>query len=138
MTLPFPDKPFIEFTVPGEPATQGSARALMIGGKPRVIHDSKRTGPWRKQAEKAAFVAMCKYRARPWDCPVLVDATFVLPWPKRRVRPVPSVQPDLDKLCRALGDALEGVVVTNDSRIVEWRARKTYGDPCVLVRVEVI
>jgi Holliday junction resolvase RusA-like endonuclease len=36
------------------------------------------------------------------------------------------VKPDLDKLQRVIGDALEGVLLTNDSRIIEWQCSKVY------------
>jgi len=45
---------------------------------------------------------------------------------------VPHVKPDLDKLIRAVGDALapykQPGVLKDDSRIVTWRATKDYDD----------
>jgi len=37
--------------------------------------------------------------------------------------------PDLDKLCRAIGDALRGTVILDDRQIAQWFARKVYGSP---------
>ena len=38
-------------------------------------------------------------------------------------------KPDLDKLQRAIGDALTASgLITDDSCIVEWRARKVYAE----------
>lgn len=46
-------------------------------------------------------------------------------------RPWPSSKPDLDKLIRAIGDALTGTVLQDDSRIVAVQAWKEYGVPGV-------
>lgn len=63
------------------------------------------------------------------DHPVVVDVTFYLPRPQRPRFPVPAVKPDVDKLQRALGDALEtSRVLTNDSRITDWNARARYAN----------
>ena len=62
---------------------------------------------------------------------MLVQAVFCLPRPKsvRGVIPTSKSSYDLDKLCRALGDALEGAgVLKNDSRITTWHARKRYAE----------
>jgi hypothetical protein len=43
-----------------------------------------------------------------------------------------SSAPDLDKLCRAIGDVLEqSAILRNDALIVRWTATKEYGDPRV-------
>lgn len=63
------------------------------------------------------------------DGPVSVSATFYLARQTSRPHEIyPDRKPDLDKLCRALGDALEGVILTQDSRIIRWYARKLYTD----------
>ena len=62
---------------------------------------------------------------------MLVQAVFHLPRPKsvRSALPTSKSSYDLDKLCRALGDALEGAgVLKNDSRITTWHARKHYAE----------
>ena len=62
--------------------------------------------------------------------PVQVTATFYLPKPKTVKRLWPSVAPDLDKLCRALGDALsvDSPALADDSLIVRWHATKAYAE----------
>jgi len=50
-----------------------------------------------------------------------------MPKPKTVDSPLPSVAPDLDKLVRAVGDALAiAGVYADDSRIVRISARKVY------------
>jgi Holliday junction resolvase RusA-like endonuclease len=44
--------------------------------------------------------------------------------------------PDADKLCRAVGDSLEGVALKNDSVIVVWHAAKLYTDGASRVEIE--
>ena len=76
------------------------------------------------------------------NVPVRVDALFVFPRPKSHYRtgryadllredaPVwCATKPDADKLARAIGDALSGVLLRDDNLIVEWKIRKVYGDP---------
>ena len=129
----------IEFTVDGPPCTQGSMRSTTVGGRRVLYHDNAKLVPWRRRAFLAARDAMVRARVLTLDGPVSVDARFVVERPKSaKKRAHPHTKPDLDKLCRALGDALTGVVVTDDSRIVEWRARKEYGEPRTEVRVEVV
>lgn len=136
------------FFVPGRPIPQGSMAAITIGGKARIVHSKRKskTGKpresvqsWRKRAAHAAREAM---EGEPFDGPVRVSAVFALDKPKSRRKrdEYPDRKPDLDKLARALGDALEGVVVTQDSRIVEWRVRKRWSgeDMAEGVRVMVI
>ena len=126
----------VRFVVQGPPRAQGSGRALLIGGKPRIIHASdSKLQTYRRLAKNAAVDAM---RGRlPVDVPVSVDAVFKLQRPKRtKYGEHPAGTPDLDKLQRALGDALTGTVITDDARIVSWRAIKAWADlPSTEVRV---
>ena len=82
---------------------------------------------WRRVARMAAHSAM---RGRKLiDGPVAVEVTFYLSRPAAQAKAkYPATGLDLDKLCRALGDALERVVVTNDARICAWSAVKLYAD----------
>ena len=136
------------FFVPGEPITEGSTRAFASGQHVVVTHDR---GPelavWRTRVKRAAQEAA---REAGWetryDGPVAVTALFLLPRPKSaKGRFLPHVKPDLDKLIRAVGDALapykqEGVL-KDDSRITVWRTVKEYADgyrPGVLIIVSPI
>lgn len=72
---------------------------------------------------------------------VHVTAVFYFPRPKSHYRTgknahllrddAPSYKaghPDLDKLQRAIGDSLTGIVVRDDKQIVAWTTVKLYGD----------
>jgi Holliday junction resolvase RusA-like endonuclease len=136
------------FFVPGEPITEGSMRTFKSGQRTVVTHDR---GPeldaWRIKVRQAAeAAAQAAYWEPRYDGPVEVWAEFRLPRPKSvppSKRPLPFVRPDLDKLQRAVGDALAPYkqlgVLRDDSRIVGWSAVKRYADAThpagVMVRV---
>jgi Holliday junction resolvase RusA-like endonuclease len=113
------------FTAFGTPRPQGSKRYV---GNGRFIEASD-VKPWRKAIAEAVFRAwVATGDDRPFKGPVVVWATFYLPKPKTVKRLLPSVAPDLDKLCRALGDAMsiDAKAMDDDSLIVKWHASKLY------------
>lgn len=74
--------------------------------------------------------------------PLTVHATFTFPRPKAHYRTGKNASllrddapeyhtsaPDLDKLQRALGDAMTGVVYRDDKQIAQWAVVKVYGAP---------
>lgn len=126
----------VTFTVIGTPAPQGSKTKW-------GTEDNPRTAPWR--ATVAAEAALHRDQITGDSLaagPVKVDALFVFPRPKSHYRtgshagelkpnaPVwVATKPDADKLARAIGDALTGVLLRDDSLIVSWTLRKVYGAP---------
>jgi Holliday junction resolvase RusA-like endonuclease len=143
----------VEFTVLGEPQPQGSKTIVQARGRrPRVIEDNPDTVPWRNAVAAAALAAIRQASAGSLVLtgPVELRAVFVFQRPKGHfgtgrnagtLKPssplyVPK-RPDLDKLLRAVGDALTGIVFRDDSQIVICRAEKHYGQPaCAHVIVE--
>ena len=135
------------FFVPGEPITEGSTRAFASGQRVVVTHDRGRElDAWRiKVAHAAEAAAEAAYWEPRYDGPVEVWAEFRLPRPKSapKSRKHAQTKPDLDKLQRAIGDALAPYkrpgVLRDDSRIVAWSAVKRYADDAhpvgVMVRV---
>jgi Holliday junction resolvase RusA-like endonuclease len=118
----------LRLTVYGIPAGQGSAKAYPHRSTGRIIvtHDSKRTRPWRESivAEARQYLS-----GPPLDEPCVLCVAFYLPRPvsaPKRVK-LPSKLPDLDKLIRAVGDALTTAGVwKDDSRVVSISAHKVY------------
>lgn len=126
-------------TVHGQPAPQGSKRHV---GHGVMVEASKKLPPWR-EAISAETVRACQ-RAHFAPHPSAaygVVAVFTLARPASHFRrtkdgrqslragaPIaPAVQPDLDKLCRALLDGLaDGGALANDSRVVALAAEKAY------------
>jgi Holliday junction resolvase RusA-like endonuclease len=87
--------------------------------------------PWRKAIASAVETAFVASGDRtPFTVPVVVYATFFMPRPKSVKRLLPSVAPDLDKLQRALGDALsvDSTALEDDALIVRWHTAKVYAD----------
>lgn len=117
----------ITFEAIGKPITQGSMRAFVSKATGRAVIErgTKELRAWRSVVAQAARSAMGPLS--PLASPVKVSATFVLESPKKPKRAWP--RGDTDKLCRALGDAMTGIVYEDDAQICEWSARKTYGSP---------
>lgn len=125
-------KPII-FTVLGLPAPQGSKNRW-------GAEDNPRTKPWRDSVASSANALMNGDALL--TGPVYVEASFVFPRPKghyrsgaraAELRPdapaYKSSTPDGDKLARAVGDALSGIVFRDDAQVAVWSIRKVYGEP---------
>jgi crossover junction endodeoxyribonuclease RusA len=120
--------------VAGTPAPQGSKRALGAGrpgGKIRLVESSKRVAPWREDVRQAFLDWIPRLQsgeevgrvAFPTNMPVVVKIVFVMPrpkaTPKTRATPPAVKKPDLDKLERAVLDALKSAgVYADDSQVV--------------------
>lgn len=144
----------IEITVLGLPATQGSKTGRPFRRRDGSLGIAMTEGKSKEQIEKLStwrgMIAMAASMQMQTsggaqvilDGPVIVEARFYLPRPKSAAKKLfPDTRPDLDKLQRAVGDALKGIVYTEDSRIVDWDPKKrfcdnwTHGVPGVLVTV---
>lgn len=123
----------VQFVVLGTPVPQGSKVRTRFG----VREDNPRTLPWRQDVAATALRAMT---GRPvFTGPVAVELECVFARPKSHfrsgklshlLRPAApywcQTKPDADKLARAIGDALSGIVVRDDSQIVRWEIQKRY------------
>ena len=121
------------FLVFGLPAPQGSKRHV---GEGRMVESSKRVKPWRRQVA-AAYVD--HDFGDVLIGPLTLTVYFYLPRPKAHygtgrnagaLKPSAPAEhltmPDLDKLQRAVGDALTRLAWRDDSQIVAWHAYKHY------------
>jgi Holliday junction resolvase RusA-like endonuclease len=92
---------------------------------------SKKLPAWRKAVIAAAQHAHGP-SWEPLDCALSVRVDVYLPMPKKTKFPVwPAGTPDLDKLQRAIGDALKlAGTITDDARIVSWHAHKHWAVGC--------
>lgn len=132
----------VAFDVPGLPAPQGSKRAYVHPTLKRaiMIEDNKKTKPWRQDV--AFFARQAMAGAPPLDGPLVAVLTFHLPRPKshylgndlaRMIRPTAprlvGKKPDADKLYRAAGDAMTGIVYHDDAQLADVHVIKLFAGP---------
>lgn len=113
------------FEVKGLPVTKGSKQGFVVGGHAVVVDSNKeRLKPWLADLRHA----MQAFPHAPLDEAVGIDLLFRLVRPQSLAKRVkrPQKKPDVDKLVRAVFDAMTGVVVTDDARITDLRARKRF------------
>lgn len=118
----------VSFVALGKPTTQGSYRPIVSKSTRKAImvpmmSDAMRA--WRSTVSQAARSAMGS--RSPLSGCVQIAVRFILPRPKKPSNEWP--RGDCDKLQRALGDALTGIVYADDSQICRWVACKEYGHP---------
>ena len=128
----------ISFTVYGNPVPKARARTVRLKNGFTTTYTPKKTEQW----EDMIRLQILKHRPEKLlDSAIALKAVFVLQRPKSipKKRKYPETKPDLDNLLKSLTDAMEGIIYTNDSRIVKKEVEKVYGDPPrVEVEVEVI
>lgn len=125
----------IVFTVPGTPVAKGRPRATTISGRARMFTPAK-TARYESTVALAAQQAMGT--RTPFDGPLVVDAVALFDVPaswsqKKRAAALagevkPTGRPDLDNIAKALGDGCNGVLWTDDSRIVQLTIAKRYAE----------
>lgn len=115
----------IAFEVYGTPKPQGSMKAFLPKNstRPIVTTDNKGLKPWRALiADEARLLNPLKMHG-----PVEIHLDFFFNPPKSDpYRKYHTVKPDVDKLTRAVLDALKGVVIVDDSQVVRVNSSKRY------------
>ncbi len=116
----------IEITVLGTPMPKGSKSFKgMVNGHAVMVESSKGLKPWAEAVKWAALE-----HGGHQTGPVNVQLMFTMPKPKsapKRRRTFPDKKPDLDKLVRAVFDALVAVgTIEDDARVISLRAYKVF------------
>ena len=134
MNKPTTSSAAIEFTIPGAAAPQGSKRAIRLRtGRTVLVESSAKVKPFRAVAALAATEA---WRGPPYRECVGLEVTFRFVRPKSHYKtdgslrvgvPLAPGKPDIDKLLRALLDALTGVIYVDDLQVACIWATKEYG-----------
>lgn len=112
--------------IPGVPVPQGSTRAFVVNGRAVTTAANVKTRPWRADIQfhlRTHLVAGIDHPAGA----VVVALDFVMPrraTEPKRTTPAHTRKPDLDKLIRAVLDALTGIVVTDDAQVTGIVASK--------------
>jgi len=128
--------------VPGLPKPAGSKRGFLNRktGKVMIVEATKGAAAWRRDVQ-AAWLETYGREKEVLTCPIGLELVFRLPRPKGhfgtgrnsdKLRPSaparPIRKPDLDKLVRAVQDALTHVAWRDDAQVVSIYARKDYAD----------
>lgn len=123
----------VSFFAHGDPVSKGSMKAFIPKGWNRSVLTSA-SGPklksWAHNVATAAQIAHSEVMGQ-WDrsAPMLCDLAFYLTRPKSaKKRACPHVKPDVDKLARAVLDALTGILWHDDGQVCTLHARKAYSD----------
>ena len=138
------------FTVYGTAAPQGSKRHV---GNGVMIESSNRVRPWRQDVRFAAL----EKRPPDWDMTkpmgLVLEFRFLRPQshfvtkkgvsylkPKAPAQPVSARLGDIDKLSRAVLDALTGIAYQDDRQVIALEASKCYLDddrstPCTFIAI---
>lgn len=128
LTNPF-EPAGVRVVVPGRPRPQGSKRAVgrRRNGSAILVESSPGVGDWRADVRAAMLASGARLAG-----PVSVGLDFALARPRSPTHPAaPAGPPDLDKLARAVLDALESAgTIENDARVVQFHLlRKRYAAP---------
>ncbi len=145
------EEPYAVIHVTGIPVPQGSLTAFLNPNPARsllqrrmpiesllkalqacvIMPQSRKVKAWRRQVAEEAEAMQYRRPVFVESGPIKLALGFVMPRLKstRKYDPpsdaaLAAKQPDLDKLTRAIGDALEGIWYGNDSQIVDLVVRK--------------
>lgn len=130
-----------KFRVDGVAVPQGSMVAFVSATTGRAMmkpSNEKALKAWRKLVADTARAMRPPWLREPADGSIYVALTFVRERGedyladgitlKRGARRFPHTAPDIDKLTRAMLDALTGIAFTNDARVVTCLATKRYAE----------
>lgn len=146
------------FSVLGNPVPQGSMRAFVVNGRAVLTSSSKNLKEWRNLIAYQANSYLTETMG--WGStstrlvgffsyaePVKVAAKFYFVRPKSHLKKSGGLtksaprskhsKPDVDKLARAVLDALTGVFFEDDSQVVFLTVEKLYADPGIGPGVEI-
>lgn len=117
-----------------EPVSQGRPRARIMtpkakGKKPFVVmYDPPES---KKFKEDLRGIIMSKPMRSLIDIPMLMSCEIYITRPKSVKRAYPEVKPDLSNYIKGIEDAMNGLVYTDDSKIVGYKdCFKRYADEC--------
>lgn len=134
----------LDIIVQGTPITKGSVQPWRTKHGKAVSVDA-RLQSWEAAIRGTAVSMMTASGLKPYDCPISITGEIRVPRTDK-LHDLPAWQTaktsgggDLDKLQRAIGDALQTTnsrypgrnregVISNDSRIIHWQISKRYAD----------
>lgn len=133
----------IKIMVPGEPVAQGRPR---FNSYTKRAHDPAKS---RKYKELVGYYAMRHKPNELFDCALAVEIDIFRSPPQsiskvkknslslKNETLTPVTKPDVDNYAKGIKDALNGVIWTDDSKVVDLRVRKFYSlNPRAEIRVK--
>lgn len=127
----------LEFEINTKPVPQARPRFFVrYSGLKYIIgaYDPERCKAFKEAiAWHAKIITIEKGLKEPVKNPVIMSLTFQMG--ERRKEKFHTGKPDIDNLAKAVKDALKGIIYCDDCQIVETHLKKTYGKPCVKVRM---
>ena len=129
----------IAFFVPGQPVAKGRPRAFKMKNGGIGTYTPDKTVEWERSVRS---YANDEKPQAPYDCPLRVHIQFYMTRPASKPKKAvwPTTKPDIDNLAKAVTDAMNGLIYTDDSRICEMVLTKYYEPDSrkVGVRVQVM
>ena len=123
----------VKYIVYGKPQQQERARAVAKYGKVK-LYDPVKSRNYKKKIKNV----LRRHNPTPLDGPIKMTFDIYMPIPKsysqkRRQailegKEFPAKKPDLSNYIKIIEDACNGILYTDDSKIVEIIARKHYGE----------
>lgn len=123
----------VSFTIDHAPVPEGRARAYRMGGFVRLV-TPEATRHYKALVAEQATVAMAG--AEPLEGPLQAVLRFVVPIPASMSKKAATAlsgrfvtkKGDIDNLCKAVLDGMNGLVYHDDAQVARIRAEKVYGD----------
>ena len=115
----------INFFVPGIPKSKGSKSMIKTktGRYLMIEANANKLRVWMRAIEARAMLAF----KEPIEGAIHLECRFYFQRPKTvKKRLLPHVKPDLDKLLRAVDDALQGIAFKDDSQVTTIISHKYY------------
>lgn len=137
----------ISFVIPGVPVPQERPRVTIQAGFPQ-IYDPPKSRAFKEHVRKVSGQEKIKQGWKPTERPLRAKLVFRLPIPTKfnkikaqkafdgEIRP--TQKNDLDNLAKSVMDGMTGILYVDDAQIVSMAIEKYYGDPMILVKVEVL
>lgn len=128
-------EPLAQFTIPGVPHGKGRPRFSRRGPHVRT-HTDPKTASYEAVVRQFAALAMGGRMptADAVQLRVRIECQVPASWSQKKRAAClrhdlqPTGKPDGDNVAKAIADALNGIVYTDDSRIVDWLIQKFFAE----------
>jgi Holliday junction resolvase RusA-like endonuclease len=127
----------------GKPVAQPRPRITVKGSFPHAyIPEKHAIHAWKALIQDKVSDVADSFEESLWPDHLsgfVVDLVFILPRPKSLPKKVVEhiKKPDIDNLCKAVLDAMSGIIYKDDSQVTKLTAQKIYGED-IGCRIEVL